>query len=87
MVIFQLIFQVFEGVCKEIANDWVIELDPDTQNKYVKRMTTFDGAMNTDVNFQNIMQSKENDPDKPPSVDVLKIRWTCENILEEVSHI
>ena len=47
-------------------------------------MLTFDGGMNPDVNFQNIMQDKETDPEKPPSVDVLKIRWTCENILEEV---
>ena len=48
-------------------------------------MTTFEGAMNTDINFQNIMDDKAAEPDKPPSVDVLKIRWTCENILEDVS--
>ena len=48
-------------------------------------MLTFDGQMNTEVNFQNIMSDKESDPDKPPSKDVLKIRWTCENILEEVN--
>ena len=47
-------------------------------------MTTFDGAMNTDINYQNLMDQKAEDPDKPPSHDVLKIRWTCENILEEV---
>ena len=41
--------------------------------------------MNTDVNFQHIMADKESDPNKPPSVDVLNIRWTCENILEDVS--
>ena len=76
--------EVFEDVCKNIANDWVIEQEPETAKKFVKRMTTYEGAMNTDVNFQNIMDQKQQDPDKPPSADVLTIRWTCENILEEV---
>jgi hypothetical protein len=76
--------EVFETVCKGIANDWVVEVDPDNSNKFVKRMTTFDGAMNTDINYQNLMDQKAEDPDKPPSHDVLKIRWTCENILEEI---
>ena len=66
------------------ANDWVIEQAPGSDKKYVKRMTTFEGAMNTDVNFQHIMDQKQGEPDKPPSADVLTIRWTCENILEEV---
>ena len=61
-----------------------MEKDPDTAKLYVKRMLTFEGAMNTDVNFQNIMKDKEDDPSKPPREDVMKIRWTCENILEEV---
>ena len=77
--------EVFEDVCKGIANDWVIEQEPGTEKKFVKRMTTYEGAMNTDVNFQNIMDQKQADPDKPPSADVLNIRWTCENILEEVN--
>ena len=72
-------------MCKNIANDYVIEMDPESDRKWVKRMTTFEGAMNTDINFQNIMDDKAAEPDKPPSVDVLKIRWTCENILEDVS--
>ena len=76
--------ELFEDVCKNIANDWVIEQEPKTANKFVKRMTTYEGAMNTEVNFQNIMDQKQQDPDKPPSADVLTIRWTCENILEEV---
>ena len=76
---------MFEDVCKNIADDYVIERDPQTDMKYVKRMLTFEGGMNTEVNFQNIMADKEADPGKPPSKDVLKIRWTCENILEEVS--
>ena len=82
---FSLKFKVFEDVCKNIANDYVIEMDPESDRKWVKRMTTFEGAMNTDINFQNIMDDKAAEPDKPPSVDVLKIRWTCENILEDVS--
>jgi len=76
--------ELFEDVCKNIANDWVIEQEPETANKFVKRMTTYEGAMNTEVNFQNIMDQKQQDPDKPPSADVLTIRWTCENILEEI---
>jgi len=76
--------EVFETVCKSIADDYVVEKDPDTAKLYVKRMLTFEGAMNTDVNFQNIMKDKEDDPSKPPREDVMKIRWTCENILEEV---
>jgi len=76
--------EVFEDVCKNIANDWVIEQNPETEMKYVKRMTTYEGSMNTDVNFQWIMEKKQDEPDKPPSADVLTIRWTCENILEEI---
>ena len=72
-------------MCKNIANDYVVEKNPDTAKLYVKRMLTFEGAMNTDVNFQNIMKDKEEDPSKPPREDVMKIRWTCENILEEVT--
>ena len=78
---------MFEDVCKNIANDYVVEKNPDNARIAVKRMLTFDGAMNTDVNFQWIMKDKEEDPDKPPSHDVLKIRWTCENILEEVRFV
>ena len=85
MVHNNLSFKVFEDVCKNIANDYVIEMYPESDRKWVKRMTTFEGAMNTDINFQNIMDDKAAEPDKPPSVDVLKIRWTCENILEDVS--
>jgi len=76
--------EVFEKVCKGIADDWVIEQNPDTGAKRIKRMMSFDGKMNTDVNFQWIMQEKEQDPGKPPSKDPLKIRWTCENVLEEI---
>jgi hypothetical protein len=50
-------------------------------------MLTFEGSMNTEVNFQNIMADKETDPDKPPTVDPMKIRWTCENIMEEVKRL
>ena len=40
--------------------------------------------MNTDIDFNKIVEQKQAEPDKPPSADVLSIRWTCENILEEV---
>ena len=76
--------EVFEDVCKNIANDWVIEEDKEAKKKFVKRMTTFEGAMNTDIDFNKIVEQKQAEPDKPPSADVLSIRWTCENILEEV---
>jgi hypothetical protein len=70
-------------VCRNIADDYVIE-NGDNGEKYVKRMMTFDGAMNTDIDFQKLVADKEETPDKSPSHDPLKIRWTCENILEEV---
>ncbi|CAG5097478.1 Oidioi.mRNA.OKI2018_I69.XSR.g15090.t1.cds [Oikopleura dioica] len=75
--------EVFETVCRNIADDYVIE-NGDNGEKYVKRMMTFDGAMNTDIDFQKLVADKEETPDKSPSHDPLKIRWTCENILEEV---